>query len=104
MRTRIYLEGGRGPGLVGAAPAEDRRERHEDDAEVTAEREVFDILALDSEHLVESELAATIDLPGAGDPRLHPQPDLVLRGVPLYEIDELGARPDDRHLAAQHIH
>src|SRR4051812_6990878 len=86
--------------LVGAATAEDGRDRHEDDTKVAAEREVLDVLPLDGEHLVECQLASARDLPRPRDARLHPQPYLVLRLVALDGIEHLRPRPNDGHFAA----
>src|SRR5947209_15159124 len=86
-----------------ASPAEDGGQRHQENPGVTKDCEVLDVLALDREALAELQVTAPVDLHRAGDPRLHLQPEPVLRQVALDELDLLRPRPDERHLTAEDV-
>src|SRR5207237_10656260 len=68
-------------GLERALAGRDRGEGQREDAEVAAEREVLDVVALDGEALLEVELAASEDLHRPRDPRLHREPEAMLGRV-----------------------
>src|SRR5579862_9938445 len=89
--------------LVRAAPSEHGRQRHEHDLQVAREREVLDVLTLDSESFLERQLPSPEDLHRAGDPGLDLEPEEVLREVALDEVELLRPRPDDGHLATQDV-
>src|SRR5262249_53318351 len=84
------LSGGRRecarPRLVGAGPAEQHRDREEEDPQVARQRDVLDVVELDREPLGERQLAAPEDLHRAGHPRLDAEPEPVLGAVALDEL------------------
>jgi hypothetical protein len=57
-------------------------------------------------HVLDARVVAVVDLRPAGDARLDPVPERVLADVLAeahHDARALGARPDDVHLAAQHV-
>ena len=91
------------PTSEGAAAAEHGSEREGENPYIPAERQIFDVLALDRQPLLESELSPAVDLHGAGDPGLRPQTKSFFRRVTQNEIELLGTRSDEAHLSAQDV-
>ena len=87
--------------------AQPPHEREPHDLEVETERPVLDVVEVVLDALLDRRVAApAVDLGPAGDPRLHLVPQHVLRVAVLELLDEvraLGPRPDQRHVAPQHV-
>ena len=83
----------------------DEREPH--DLQIEAHRPVLDVVQVVLDALLERRVAApAVHLRPAGDAGLHLVAQHVLRDLVLELRDEmrpLRARPDDRHVAAQHV-
>src|SRR5664280_218808 len=89
--------------LVSPAPRHDRRHRHQHNAQVAEDRHVLDVLALECQALVEVQGAATVDLHRAGQPGLDRKPEEVLGIVALDQVELLRTRPDQAHVALEHV-
>src|SRR5690349_12638593 len=77
------------------------------DLEVERQRPVLDVVEIELDALFERCVAApAVDLGPAGDASLHLVAEHVGRNAVLELLDEersLGARPDDGHVAAEHV-
>src|SRR4051794_18126390 len=91
-----------GTDLEGTLAGEHRGERHQEDPDVAPERQVLDVLALHRQSLLELEVAAAEHLHRPCHARARLEPEHVLLGVALDELELLGPRADQAHLAAQH--
>src|SRR3954471_2745955 len=89
--------------LIRASTVEHRRDRQRQDPQVAAERQVLDVLALDGEPFLERQPAAAEHLHRPREPRLHHQPEAVLRLVAPDELDLLRPRSDEAHVAREHV-
>src|SRR4029079_19805690 len=78
-------------------------EGHPDDPRVERERPVVDVPGVEPEALLPGDLVAAHHLRPAGDPGLDGQAPPVLRLVVRDLLDEIRARADEAHLAAQHV-
>src|ERR671910_2166734 len=78
-------------------------DREGEDTQVSADRDVLDVLALDRETLVETKRAAPVDLHRSRQSRLDEQAEALLRRVLLDYLDLLRARADEAHLIAQDV-
>src|SRR5437867_688581 len=87
----------------GPSAGENRRHRAGQDLQVEAERPVLDVVDVEHDPFVEAELAATADLPQAGDAGY----DLEAAPLPLFvALDLVGDRwtwPNQAHLTPQHV-
>src|SRR5581483_2801916 len=88
---------------VRAAPREHGRQGLREDRDVEPDRPVLEVVEVEAHEVVERQLDPTGDLP---QPR-HPGQDEVALAVPVLELHEIAQRqrprPDERHLAAQHV-
>src|SRR5690606_28098265 len=92
---------------VGVRMPHAAEQREHDDLEIQPERPVLDVVEVVLDALLEVGIAApAVHLGPAGDPGLHHVLLHVLRHLLLELRDEhrpLRARPDDRHLALEHV-
>src|SRR5207247_1894222 len=87
-----------------AFAAQDRGDRLEQDLEVQAQRPALDVVEVQLQPLRERELAPSGDLPQAGETRLHAEaPTLDALVEEVHVAQRHGARPDEAHLAGQHV-
>src|SRR5688572_26406212 len=89
--------------LVEKAP--EKRQPH--DLQIEADRPVLDVIEVVLDTLLERRVAAPpVDLRPAGESGLHLVAKHVLRNLVLELLDEMGSlrpRPDNGHVAAQHV-
>src|SRR6266849_525374 len=84
-------------------------DRVQQNQEIEEERKVLDVVQIVLqllERVVDRGAVTVLDLGPAGDSRLHREPLHVVRDLPLEFVDELrplGTRPDEAHVAEQHI-
>ena len=69
----------------------------------SAVRAVLDVPEVELDPLGPRQRRAAVDLRPAGDPRLDREPAALALGVLLHLHRHGRPRPDDRHLAAQHV-
>src|SRR5689334_12256426 len=95
----------RAMGLVGVLVEEALHERQPHDLQVEGDRPVLDVIEVVLDPLLDRGVAApAVDLGPAGEAGLHLVAEHVLRHPLLELLDEerpLGARPDERHVAAE---
>src|SRR5207245_11805865 len=89
--------------LERAFPADERRQRQGEDAEVATDREVLDVVALDGEALLEGQLAAPVDLHRAGQTGLDVEPATLLVRIELHELHLFRPPAREAHLAFQPV-
>src|SRR5438309_11706783 len=89
--------------LIGASTVEDRGNRQREDSQVTAQRQVLDVLALDGKPLLEPLPAAAEHLHRTRQPRLDHEPDEVLRLVAAHEPHLLRSRSDEAHVRLEDV-
>src|SRR5262249_31401422 len=85
-----------------AAPAE-LAERAPEDLQVEPEGPVVEVPEVQVDSLRPADRLAPVHLRPAGDARLDRQAAAVVVGVAGDLLDEIRARPDEAHLAAQHV-
>src|SRR5579875_1958712 len=89
------------------AEAQDLRDGHREDPEVESERPVEDVVVIPLDAVGNRGLAPqAVDLRPAGDPRPDPMAILVADDLEREPRDVLGAfgtRPDEAHVAAEHV-
>src|SRR5947207_7117826 len=90
--------------LIRAPSAGDRGNRHRQDAHVSPDREVLDVVALDGQALLEGQLAPAEHLHRARDPGLDVDAEAVLGLVALHALDLLRPGADVAHLAAEDVY
>src|SRR5437660_6927888 len=90
-----------GRALVGAAEKRERRAR--EDLQVDQWRAVLDVPEVQLDALLPGQRGPAVDLRPAGDPRLHVETAALSRGVALDLVGERRARPDQAHVAANHV-
>src|SRR5437764_907771 len=86
-----------------AAPANDRDEGPPEDVEVETEARVVDVPDVERELLLPRDRVPAAHLGEPGDPRAHVVTSRLLGGVALEVLHQERARPDERHVAAEHV-
>ena len=89
--------------LPRASAAENDRDRHADDEEISPDREILDVVPLDGEAFRESQLAAAVHLHGTGDSWFELESKPLLSCIAFDEIELLRARPHQAHVSDQHV-
>src|SRR5688500_6169865 len=89
---------------VGSAPAQDGRQRAQQDLRVQPDRAVVDVLRVEAHDLLEvGHGAPAIYLPEAGKARSYLEAAEMVRLVRREVFHEEGARPDQAHIAANDV-
>jgi len=87
-----------------AVPRQQAGDRAEQDVQVGAEAHPLDVGQVELGVLVhEAEPRLGADLPEPGDARLHGVALVLPRLVEPHDLDQLGARPDEAHVAGEHV-
>src|SRR5207253_6082595 len=89
--------------LGSAAPAEDRRNRAQQDLQIEPRRPVVDILEIELHPAVEVDLVAAADLPQTRQSRLHRQPPAMPPVVRRHFLRNRRPRADETHVALEHV-
>ena len=87
-----------------AAAQQDDGDRLQQDPQVAEQADVAHVLLVELDQLGAAQLVAAADRPQAGQAGAHAQRLRVAAGVALDDLPRLRPRPDQRHLAAQHVH
>src|SRR4051794_25761383 len=93
----------RPPGSVRSAPSQNGHDRQGEDAQVTADRDVLDVVALDRKTLVEPEGATPVNLHRPGQSRFNGEAEALLRCVSLDDLDLFRTRSNETHLGAHDV-
>src|SRR4051794_7393975 len=109
MATRPQLPGTRlrrlrpATGLALVRAAEERERRPEQDLQLEERRAVLHVPDVELDPVGPRQLGAPVDLRPAGDPGLDVEAVALVVVVALDLVAERGPRPDDRHVAADHV-
>src|SRR3954463_11681779 len=103
-REDIGEPGGARRKLAGAAARENSLGRLHKNLYVNTYGPILRVLEIQADHLVEGRSAATVNLPQAGDPRLHFEEATAVPGrVSLEFIRNRRTRSDERHIPKKHV-
>jgi len=75
----------------------------QEDDEVEAEAPVLDVLTIEPEHVVESQVAPARDLPQPGDARCDPETAVVMGVVAFHLPGQRRPGSDHAHVAPEHV-
>src|SRR3954451_10519568 len=89
--------------LGGAAAAQHRRNRAQQDLQIEPWRPVVDVLQVELHPAVEVDLVAAADLPETRQSRLHRQPPPMPPVVRRHFLRNWRPRTDEAHVALEHI-
>src|SRR5262249_8379105 len=89
--------------LVRAPRRQNHRHRAEQDLDVEAERPSIDVSEIQTHPVLEVHAVAAGDLPEAGDSRLHGEAPALPALVLLDLLRDRRARPDEAHVALEHV-
>src|SRR5919108_1754292 len=88
---------------VGASAREHGWDRLQENGDVEPDRPVLQVIEVEPDEIVETEVRAARDLPEAGQAR-EDEVALAVPGLELLVVAKReGPRPDQAHLPAQHV-
>src|SRR5438105_3399223 len=85
------------------SPAQQNRNRVEEDLAIGCEAHPTDVREVEVRVLVHRPVTACQDLPQPGQPGLHRMAFVLPALVPVDDVHQLGAGPDEAHVAARHV-
>src|SRR5690606_4377335 len=88
---------------VGAGSSENRSHGLPQDHEIERQRPVLHVADVDADGVLPGEVRTPADLPQTAESRLDEEAPLHVEAVALHLADQRWARPDQGHLAPQHV-